>query len=142
MDIPQLEAFLKVVTEGGVSRAALSLGKSQSTVSMRIAGLESFIGAPLFQREGSRMVLTTSGKSLLPVAERIMQLREQGMRQARAAQADNRTELSVGANTWTSSQIMVRIAEAFTTIDPGTNLQIQVHSTPALQACYLRERSK
>jgi 3-oxoacyl-[acyl-carrier-protein] synthase III len=50
MDISQLEVFLAVAREGGFSRAADKLYRTQSAVSQAIRKLETELGEPLFDR--------------------------------------------------------------------------------------------
>ncbi|HZP17456.1 MAG TPA: LysR family transcriptional regulator, partial [Terriglobales bacterium] len=50
MDLSQLEVFLAVAREGGFSRAADKLFRTQSAVSQAVRKLEAEIGEPLFDR--------------------------------------------------------------------------------------------
>ena len=67
MDISQMEVFLAVAKEGGFSRAAAKLYRTQSAVSQAIRKLETEIGEPLFDRVGRRSTLTPFGR-VFPVA--------------------------------------------------------------------------
>ncbi len=71
MDSHALGTFLAVYEEGGVSAAALKLGRTQSAISRRIALLEDQLGIPLFERIGKSMVLSQAGTALLPHARRV-----------------------------------------------------------------------
>ena len=64
MDLAALEIFRAVAAEGSVTRAAERLGRVQSNVTTRVQQLEEQLGAPLFLREGRRMLLTPAGESL------------------------------------------------------------------------------
>jgi LysR family transcriptional regulator, flagellar master operon regulator len=61
MQIDQLETFLDLVETRSFNRTAERLGITQSTVSARIAALESEIGARLFNRSRAGTDLTTEG---------------------------------------------------------------------------------
>jgi DNA-binding transcriptional LysR family regulator len=50
---------------GSITAAAVRLGVSQGAVSQRVLRLEGRLGAPLFIRQKSRLVLTEAGSSLL-----------------------------------------------------------------------------
>jgi DNA-binding transcriptional LysR family regulator len=131
MEMAQIEAFLRVVNEGTVSRAAVSMQRNQSTISMRVAKLERSLGAKLFERVGNRMVLTSAGQSLLPMAERMLALRLEATQRVRAA-TSNAAILAIGANSWSASSVLPGIVEEFHKVEPDTVLEVQVHSTPAL----------
>ena len=74
MEIRNLETFLRVVSDGSYSKAALSLGVSQPAVSARLGALEEQLGQFLFERQGNTMVVSAAGKRLLPYAESMVQL--------------------------------------------------------------------
>ena len=57
----RLEIFCAVVDEGGVTRAAEKLLLAQPAVSSQLRALETWLGARLFARNGSRYELTEAG---------------------------------------------------------------------------------
>jgi LysR family transcriptional activator of nhaA len=59
---------------GHLTRAAEELNTSQSALSAQIRQLEERLGAPLFIREGRRLVLTETGQLVLSYAENIFGL--------------------------------------------------------------------
>ena len=62
MDTNQIKTFLAVAAHGSFLEAATRLHVTQSTVSSRIQGLESTLGATLFVRNRSGAVLTAAGR--------------------------------------------------------------------------------
>jgi DNA-binding transcriptional LysR family regulator len=68
MEWNELKTFLAVAETGSFSRAAEQLHVTQPAVTKRIQGLESRIGAPLFDRVGKRVHLTQRGAALKPRA--------------------------------------------------------------------------
>ena len=77
-DIDCLRSFLVVADTMSVSRAAESVGRSQSTVSQQIAKLETQIGKGLLVRRKGRVIeLTSEGGKLLQYARRILQLNDE-----------------------------------------------------------------
>lgn len=69
---PRWSLFLRVVTAGSLSKAAVLLDMPQSMVSRNIALLEAQCGERLFHRTGRGVVLTEFGEQLLPsIAELI-----------------------------------------------------------------------
>lgn len=73
MDFASLRAFVQVAREGSFSLAGESLYLTQPAVSKRVAGLESELSVPLFDRVGRQIFLTEAGEQLLPRAEQILQ---------------------------------------------------------------------
>src|SRR5690606_28751308 len=76
MTLKQLEAFYWAATAASFLVAAQRLHISQSTLSKRIAELESHLRAELFNRSGHRAALTEAGEQLLPLAGRMLALSE------------------------------------------------------------------
>ena len=72
MDIDTLKAFINVAEQGSFSRAAERLFITQPAVSKRIATLESELETSLFDRVGHKILLTESGRALLPRARGIL----------------------------------------------------------------------
>jgi DNA-binding transcriptional LysR family regulator len=77
-DIDCLRSFVVVADTMSVSRAADSVGRSQSTVSQQIAKLETQVDKPLLSRRKGRVIeLTSEGGKLLQFARRILQLNDE-----------------------------------------------------------------
>ena len=77
-DIDCLRSFLIVADTMSISRAAESVGRSQSTVSQQIAKLETQIGRGLLTRRKGRVIeLTSEGGKLVEYARRILQLNDE-----------------------------------------------------------------
>ena len=62
MEIRHVRVFREVVEQGGFSRAAKSLGATQSTVSKAVAQLEHDCGSPLLDRSGRKPSMTPAGE--------------------------------------------------------------------------------
>lgn len=72
MEIRNLNTFLQVAALQNFTRASRELGYSQSNVSAQIKQLEQEVGAPLFNRIGKNVSLTSYGEELLPYARQIV----------------------------------------------------------------------
>ncbi|MFC7704431.1 LysR family transcriptional regulator [Plastorhodobacter daqingensis] len=68
--------FLHLVQSRNFSATARDRGMSQSTLSRRIAALEAYVGAPLFDRAIQPVSLTEAGETLLPLAQSILEQME------------------------------------------------------------------
>ena len=72
MEVRQLEIFRALAEELNFTRAAERVHCVQSNVTGQIRSLEQELGTQLFDRLSKRVVLTDSGKRLLPYAERVL----------------------------------------------------------------------
>lgn len=72
MDLERLEEFVAVAQHGTLKEAASALGISVATLSARLIRFEEHLGTQLFLRTPSSMLLTNSGKHLLPNALEIL----------------------------------------------------------------------
>ena len=69
VDWDRLQAFLAVARTGRVSAAARRLDVEHTTISRRLAALESELGVPLFYRTTRGYLLTAHGQNALAEAE-------------------------------------------------------------------------
>ena len=70
MELRQLATFIRVAQFKSFSRAAESLGYSQSAVTVQIRQLEEELDTRLFDRMGKRIALTDTGERFLSHALR------------------------------------------------------------------------
>jgi len=96
-DIRQLNAFLAVVQHGSLGRAAQTLNVTQPALSRTIRRLEDQIGAPLFERYSTGMMLTSFGQALLPHATLLQREAEQATEELNALRGLARGTIRVGA---------------------------------------------
>jgi DNA-binding transcriptional LysR family regulator len=74
-DLDLLRTFVAIVDNGGFTRAAERVGRTQSTVSLQIKKLEEGLGKRVFEREPGRdLLLTADGEILLSFARQILRL--------------------------------------------------------------------
>ncbi len=76
MTLKEIEAFYWVAVLGNFGDAAARLHITQSSLSKRVAELESSLGSILFVRTTKKVQLTDSGRRMLPVARRMLDLME------------------------------------------------------------------
>ena len=81
MTLKQLEAFYLAATLGSFALAAQRVHVTQSSLSKRIAELEAWVGAELFDRSGQRAQLTEAGQRIMGVAKQMLDLKD-GLRDA------------------------------------------------------------
>jgi DNA-binding transcriptional LysR family regulator len=64
-----LRTFVAVAEAGSVTDGALRIYRSQSATSLQIKRLEAILRQPVFERHGRCVVLSDTGRQLLPVAQ-------------------------------------------------------------------------
>jgi DNA-binding transcriptional LysR family regulator len=77
VSLASVETFARVAELGSFSKAAVSLGLAQPSISRVIGELESEFAAELFYRTGRGAKLTELGEMLLPRAQALLQTAEQ-----------------------------------------------------------------
>lgn len=95
MELLALRTLKAVVEEDGIKGASTKLHTVQSNISARIQRLEEELEAPLFQRQGRKLVLTYSGEILYDYANRMLQLERQASTAVRLA--SDSYELHIGS---------------------------------------------
>jgi DNA-binding transcriptional LysR family regulator len=114
LELRHLRVFVTVVETGGHTRAARSLGVSQSTVSETLIALERALGAELFRKgaKGKGVALTRSGEALLPHARRILAQTSELVAQLAGVSAEVKATLVVAAVESISTYVLpARLAE-------------------------------
>ena len=74
LDHVRLRSFAEVAERKTVVAAAVALGYTPPAVSQHLAKLEAELGVALFDRAGGRLVLTSAGRKLLPIALEMIDL--------------------------------------------------------------------
>lgn len=111
--IPDLEAFVAVVEQGGVSAAARRLGRSVQSVSRSLAAVERVVGAELVRRTTRNSHVTSAGTELYRRVSSA--LKEIACASAQAAGARDRAigVLRVSASTRFGPAFVVPAAAAY-----------------------------
>ena len=92
LDPACLRAFLAVADEGGFTRAAHSLNRTQSAVSMQVRRLEEMLGAQLIA-DRKKATLTSAGERVLEHARRIVALNDEVLGRAKGADIAGRVRI-------------------------------------------------
>ncbi|MBP7670563.1 LysR family transcriptional regulator [Ferrovibrio sp. MS7] len=96
-DWDNLRYFLAVARSGRLTAAARSLGQDHTTVSRRIAALETAFGSPLFERQPQGYRLTKAGQQLMAFAESIERTTIRAAKELSGAAATIAGSVRVGA---------------------------------------------
>lgn len=125
MDSESLRTFLAIHRAGGFTRASQLLHRSQPAISRRIALLEHEVGAPLFERTASGVVLSQAGHVLLPHAERALAALEDCAASIRALRSGTGGPVSVAAVGTLASTELTAILERFAARHPDVELTLR-----------------
>lgn len=118
-----LQAFEAAARHLSFTRAAEDLQITQSGVSRQISNLEKQLGVELFQRAGSRLILTDAGKKYLrDVDVMLNQLEEITIDIVRGRKADSSLKIA-GNPTFLSRWLAPRL-KGFVKIAPGVPIEI------------------
>lgn len=124
MEITQLEFFLKVVEEGGFTKAAERVYRTQPAVSIAVKRLEEVVGAPLFDRSAKTLTLTDAGRVLHDYAQRIISLRDQALADVNELRELHAGRVRVGANESTSLYLLPDVILSFRERHPNIKVEI------------------
>lgn len=131
MELRQLRYFVKVAETLNFSDAARALFVTQSTLSQQIKQLEQEFGVTLFQRNSHEVVLTETGKELLPYARRTLHDAETCEARIRDVNKMIVGTLNIGV-TFTFSPILTETLLTFMKSYPGVKLNIFYRSMEEL----------
>jgi DNA-binding transcriptional LysR family regulator len=99
MELRRLRYFVVVAEERHITRAAARLGMAQPPLSQQILALEAELGAKLFDRQPSGVVLTPAGVALLEDARILLDTADRAARRARRVAMGEAGELAAGLTT-------------------------------------------
>lgn len=95
IDLSQMDAFFKVAQCGSITRAAMELNATQSTVSRSIQGLEQKLDIVLFARSPQGVSLTPAGRVLRDEWERAMEVIVRGWEMAHNLHVHRHAQINV-----------------------------------------------
>jgi DNA-binding transcriptional LysR family regulator len=141
MTLDQLRVFVAVAERRHVTKAAASLGITQSAASAAIAALERRYGARLFDRVGRGIELTDTGLRFLPEARAVLDQ----MTAARSVLEDlsdlTTGTVSIAASQTIASYWLPRRLTSYHTEYPGVRLDVVIGNTRQVETAVLEGRS-
>ena len=132
MELSQLEFFVTVVKEGGFSKAAERVFRTQPAVSIAIRRLEEEIGTSLFERSQKAPILTEAGELFYDYAQRILGLRDQALGVLNELQLLKRGRVRIGANESTSLYLLPHLILQYRSQHPNVMVEIFRHVSDRL----------
>ncbi|WP_206951559.1 LysR substrate-binding domain-containing protein [Trinickia acidisoli] len=130
LDIDLLRTFLAIVRDGGFTRAATHLNKTQSTVSLHVRRLEEVTGQTLFHRKARGTGLSEEGEVFRAYAEKIVELHDEAVGRMRAPVITG--DLRLGILEDFATLLLPRALKRFSKSYPGVRLDVRAALTAEL----------
>ncbi|WP_407048321.1 LysR substrate-binding domain-containing protein [Methyloraptor flagellatus] len=130
LDLDQLKTFVAIAECGSFTRAAETVHKTQSAVSMQMRRLEERVGKPIFARDGRMSKLTEDGERLLAYARRLMRLNDETLAAFDEAELSGRVRL--GTPDDYADRFLPEILARFSRSNPRAEVTVVCAPTPML----------
>ncbi|MDX2180639.1 MAG: LysR family transcriptional regulator [Bryobacteraceae bacterium] len=124
MDLDQLHTFLEIVRLKSFSKAAQTCFRTQPAISAQIRQLEQELNTTLFERLGTKIALTTSGRILAEYAEQILDLRRRAQDAINELDRVPRGELVIAANEATCIYVLPEVFSKYKALYPNVQLLV------------------
>lgn len=111
--LPHLETFSKAAELNSFTGAAKALQLTQAAISQRIHTLENALGKSLFQRRGSRVLLTEAGRILYDYSQRILDLHREAVREITGHVAPVAGELRIASSSIPGEHLLPTLLSVF-----------------------------
>jgi DNA-binding transcriptional LysR family regulator len=134
LQLPHLETFSKAAELSSFTGAAKALRLTQASVSQRVQSLERTLGAPLFKRQGGRVLLTDAGQKLYDYAQRILDLHRQARLEITGHEAPVGGELSLAASSIPGEHLLPALLPLFGQKHPHIRVRATVSDSLSVMA--------
>lgn len=124
MDLDQLHTFLEIVRLKSFSKAAQTCYRTQPAISAQVRQLEQELNTTLFERLGTRIALTASGKIFCQYAEQILELRKRAQESINELERVPRGELVIAANEATCIYVLPQVFSEYKKRFPNVQLLV------------------
>jgi DNA-binding transcriptional LysR family regulator len=132
LEIDALRALSAIRQHGGITRAAVALGLSQSAVSHKIKRLEISLDCDLLSRKSAGPMFTAAGEDLLDYAGRILELHDEALLSLSKTPLAGR--LALGLTEDTVCTDLARILGRFRRLHPNVSVRTKVRMSLVLRA--------
>ena len=125
MELTPLRYFRVIARTGHLTRAARTLGVSQSTLSAMLKKLEAEVGAPLLHRTAHGVELTEAGTLFMEHAESALRSADNAVSSVRQLLGLEIGSIRVGGGATVTTYILPRIVSAFRKAHPGVRFSVR-----------------
>lgn len=136
LELRHLRAFVTLVDQGSLTRAARAMGIAQSTVSEALAALERALGTPAVSRRrgGHGIALTPAGQALLPFARRMLATLAEAHAAIAEATHEALASVDIIANESVTSYLLPSALAVLRSRWPKTRFAVSVATCPVVRA--------
>lgn len=129
LNFHQLHIFYTVAERGSFSAAAQSLHMTQPAVTMQVQSLEDYFGTKLLQRSTKRIELTEAGRTLMPFAQRSIDLIRDTDQAMSTYTKQLKGRLQLGSSLTIGEYILPRLLGPFGQEYPHITISMKVMNT-------------
>lgn len=122
LDLDVLEMVVAVADAGSFARAAESLHRSPSAVSMQIKAIEDVLGKPLFVRTTRNVALTEDGRTLVDYGRHMLAMREEAW--AAVVRPEIRGRVTIGVPDDYASSLLPAVLRKFAAAHPRVEIRV------------------
>lgn len=122
LDLDVLEMVVAVADAGSFARAAESLHRSPSAVSMQIKAIEEVLGKPLFVRTTRNVALTDDGRILVDYGRQMLAMREEAW--AAVVRPEIRGRVTIGVPDDFASSLLPSVLRRFAVAHPRVEIRV------------------
>ncbi|MGD9922141.1 MAG: LysR family transcriptional regulator [Pseudorhodoplanes sp.] len=133
-----LRYFVTAAEHGSFRKAATALGIQESAVSRRIRDLEDHLGASLFQRHNSGVLLTAAGQQFLRHARKALQQLGQGTKDVAAIGSCENGRIKIGIFSSLASGFLWELLRAYDKKHPQVRIEF-IDGDPADHVSAVRQ---
>lgn len=123
-ELLDLRAFLAVLDLGGFHKAAAALNLSQPALSRRIQSLEAAVGAPLLERTTRHVAATAIGRSVEPLARRLIEELEESIESLTGTSRRRSAQVTLACVPTAAFYFLPRVIERFNEQYPHIRFRI------------------
>src|SRR4030095_16697328 len=139
MDLLLMRSLLAVAEHGAVTDAAAALGISQSALSRRIDQLEVALGAPVLERLGRGVTLTSVGQIALEEGKLLVQRYERLKSRIHEHLQLDAGIVRIGGGATAVGFLLPRAIAAFRILHPGVLFQVKEAGSRDIEAAVVRD---
>ncbi len=118
------EYVYAVYQTGSFTKAAQSLYISQPSLSVAIQNIEKEVGAPLFERAGTKVILTEIGEEYIKATKKIMNVQKEFENRLNDIYSLETGEITVGGTNYLSSYVLPKVINKFSSLYPKVKVNL------------------
>lgn len=123
------DAFLTIVEQQSMNKAAQYLHLSQPALSRKIQKLESSLGVPLFIRTGKKLELTRTGQICYDRLRLLKDQEHQMIRDLQMYRSDQQSQITIGASLTTLQSTLPELITAYTAMQNRHEIKVVTGKT-------------